>query len=144
MKLHVTDRASIPLRKRPGPVRTPQDLVPVVRDAIGREKREYFLAALLNTRHFVFRLYVVSIGSLAASIVHPREVMREAIRHSASSILLVHNHPSQDCTPSEDDIEITGRLCRVGELVGIEVLDHVIIGGRKHFSFREAGLLGGR
>lgn len=141
MKLYITDRSGIQLRKPPGPVRTPQDLVPVVRDAVGREKREHFIIAMLNTRHLVYRLYVVSIGSLNASIVHPREVFREAIRHAASSIILSHVHPSRDPSPSEDDIEITSRLKQVGELVGIEVLDHVIVGGRKFFSFREAGLL---
>jgi DNA repair protein RadC len=141
VKLYITEHASLTLRTRPGPIRTPQDLVPVVRDAVGKEMREYFIVALLNTRHMVYRLTVLSIGSLNSSIVHPREVFREAIRHAAASVLLVHNHPSGEPTPSEDDVEMTQRLARVGETVGIEVLDHVIIGGKSHFSFREAGIL---
>lgn len=141
MKLHVTEHASLVLRTRPGPIRTPLDLVPVVRDAVAGEMREYFIVALLNTRHLVYRLCVVSIGSLNASLVHPREVFREAIRHSAASIVLTHNHPSGECSPSEDDVEMTQRLVRVGELHGIEVLDHIIIGGGNHFSFREAGII---
>lgn len=123
------------------PVRTPQDLLPLVQHYASAHK-EHFLIVLLNTRHLPISVELVSVGSLSASIVHPREVFRPAILAPAASIILVHNHPSGESTPSEDDIEITQRLCRVGETMGIEVLDHVILGAAQPFSFREAGLIG--
>jgi len=91
--------------------------------------REHFLAIHLTTRHVPALLEVVSIGTLNASLVHPREVFRRAIQEGSANLILVHNHPSGDPSPSADDVEITTRLIRVGELVGIEVLDHVILAG---------------
>ncbi len=122
------------------PIRTPQDLLPLVQH-YGAAPKEHFLTVLLNTRHLPMRVELISVGSLNASIVHPREVFRPAILAAAASVVLVHNHPSGDATPSEDDLEITTRLCRVGEMTGIEVLDHVILGAGTPFSFREAGLI---
>jgi DNA repair protein RadC len=104
--------------------------------------KEHFLAIHLNTRHIPLLLDVVSVGTLSASLVHPREVFRRAITEGCANLVLVHNHPSGDPAPSPDDIEITTRLVRVGELVGIEVLDHVILAGERYFSFREEGLIG--
>lgn len=106
-------------------------------------EKEHFLAVHLSTRHVPSLLEVVSIGTLNASLVHPREVFRRAIQEGSASLILVHNHPSGDPSPSADDIEITSRLVKVGELVGIEVLDHVILAAERYFSFREEGLLGG-
>ena len=97
----------------------------------------------LTTRHVPRLLEVVSVGTLNASLVHPREVFQRAIREGSANLILVHNHPSGDASPSSDDIEITARLAKVGELVGIEVLDHVILAREKYFSFREEGLLPG-
>lgn len=129
---------------RPGavehPIRTPQDLLPLIQHYASARK-EHFLAVLLNTRHFPMSVEIISVGSLNASIVHPREVFRPAITAGAASIILAHNHPSGDTSPSEDDLEITQRLCRVGEMAGIEVLDHVILGAGTPFSFKEAGLI---
>ncbi|MBP6874831.1 MAG: DNA repair protein RadC [Candidatus Eisenbacteria bacterium] len=105
-------------------------------------QKEHFLAVHLNTRHVPTSLEVVSIGTLSTSLVHPREVFRSAISSGTASLILVHNHPSGDPTPSPDDIEITTRLLKVGELVGIEILDHVILAGERYFSFREESLLG--
>jgi DNA repair protein RadC len=122
------------------PIRTPQDLLPLVQHYASARK-EHFLAVLLNTRHLPINVEIVSVGSLNASIVHPREVFRPAIVAAAASVILVHNHPSGDTTPSEDDLEITQRLCRVGEMAGIEVLDHIILGTGNPFSFKEAGLI---
>jgi DNA repair protein RadC len=122
------------------PIRTPQDLLPLVHHYAAARK-EHFLAVLLNTRHLPISVEVISVGSLNASIVHPREVFRPAITATAASIILAHNHPSGDATPSEDDLEITQRLCRVGEMAGIEVLDHIILGSGPPFSFKEAGLI---
>jgi DNA repair protein RadC len=122
------------------PIRQPQDLLPLVQH-YAHTRKEHFLAVLLNTRHLPIGVELVSIGSLSASVVHPREVFRPAVLASAASMILVHNHPSGDATPSEDDLEITQRLCRVGETLGIEVLDHIVLGSGKPFSFREAGLM---
>lgn len=84
---------------------------------------------------------MISIGHLNASIVHPREMFKEAIRRSSAAVILVHNHPSGDLTPSQEDIATTERLKQAGELLGIEVLDHLIVGDNRYFSFREQGLL---
>lgn len=103
--------------------------------------REVFGVLLLNARHEAKRRVVVSIGSLNASIVHPREVFRPAILYSAASVVLVHNHPSGDPEPSEEDLSITRRLVECGDLLGIGVLDHLVIGSRGHVSFRARQLL---
>jgi DNA repair protein RadC len=104
------------------------------------ETKEYFLALHLDGKNRVVALEIVSIGSLNQSIVHPREVYKTALLSSAAAIILVHNHPTGDPTPSREDIEITRRLKEAGELIGIKVLDHIIIGER-YMSFTEGGLL---
>jgi len=99
--------------------------------------REHFRAILLNTRHEVLGVADVSIGGLASAPVHPREVFKEAVRHSAAGVIVVHNHPSGHPEPSRDDILITEQLRAAGRLMGIEVLDHIIIGERAFVSLRE-------
>lgn len=99
--------------------------------------REHFRAILLNTRHEVLGIADVSIGGLASAPVHPREVFKEAIRRSAAAVIVVHNHPSGHPEPSRDDVLITEQLRAAGRLVGIEVLDHIIIGERSFLSLRE-------
>ena len=106
-------------------------------------KKEQFLTVLLDGKNRVIREEKVSEGSLTASIVHPREVFMPAIRESAGAIVLVHNHPSGDPTPSFEDIEVTERLLKVGEVVGIRVLDHVIVGEGAFTSFVDRGLIPG-
>ena len=103
-----------------------------------REKtREHFVAIYLNARNeLLFRKHIF-IGTLNASLVHPREIFSEALRHNAASVILVHNHPSGDPEPSEDDLEITKRLIEAGKIMGIDVLDHIIITKSKVFSFKE-------
>jgi DNA repair protein RadC len=125
------------------PLETPRQVFEWARPYARREK-EHFLVLQLNTRHVPKKLEVVSVGSLNASIVHPREVFRSAILEAAAALILVHNHPSGDPTPSRDDICTTDRLARVGEMVGIHVLDHVILAGESFFSFKEEGLMTGR
>lgn len=122
------------------PIRGPQDVLAHVRD-LPAARREHFVVLLLNARHEMQRRETISIGSLNASIVHPREVFLPAILHSAASVVLVHNHPSGDPEPSEEDLSITRRLVQVGDLVGIGVLDHVIVGTRGYVSFRDRQLL---
>jgi DNA repair protein RadC len=121
-------------------IRGPDDVLAQVRD-LTRARREHFVVLLLNARHELQCRETISIGSLNASIVHPREVFLPAILHSAASVVLVHNHPSGDPEPSEEDLSITRRLVEVGELVGIGVLDHVIVASRGTVSFRTRELL---
>ena len=122
------------------PIRGPEDVLRHVRD-LRRARREHFVVLLLNARHELQCREVVSIGSLNASIVHPREVFLPAILHSAASVVLVHNHPSGDPEPSEEDVSISRRLVQVGDLVGIGVLDHVIVAMRGVVSLRSRKLL---
>ena len=104
-------------------------------------KKEVFLALLLDSKNRVLREVRISEGSLSASIVHPREVFAPVVRESAAAVLFVHNHPSGDPTPSREDLEITGRLREAGELMGVRVLDHIIIGSEAFVSFADRGLL---
>jgi len=135
-----------PIVEEERPIRDAEEaarlVLPYLRVDSGRES---FIALMLDTRHSPIGVVTVSVGSLNASIVHPREVFRPAIIAGACALILAHNHPSGVTTPSEDDIEITRRLCKVGELVGIEVLDHVILGNDRAstdcFSLRQAGLM---
>ena len=105
-------------------------------------KKEVFKTILLDSKNKILKENVtVSEGSLTASIVHPREVFKDAIRESAAAVILVHNHPSGDPSPSQEDIEITQRLVKSGEIVGIRVLDHIIIGDGRHFSFLDRKMI---
>jgi len=121
-------------------IKTPEDVIDMVRSRLKGKKKEYFLALLLDTRNQLIKVSEISIGSLDTSIVHPREVFREAISASSASVIFAHNHPSGDPEASEDDIELTKRLAQAGEIVGIEVLDHIIIGDRKYLSLKREGL----
>ena len=112
-------------------------------DALNREVfQEVFEILLLDARNGLIRRERVSQGTLTGSLVHPREVFRSAVREAAAAIVLVHNHPSGDPSPSAEDLEVTERLCAVGELLGIRVLDHLIVGAGDYVSFAERGLIG--
>jgi DNA repair protein RadC len=104
-------------------------------------KRETFRCALLDTKNKIIREEVVSIGSLSTSIVHPRDSFKAAIRESAAAVVFIHNHPSGDVKPSQEDILLTKRLVQAGDVLGIQVLDHIIIGDGGHFSFRDNGMI---
>jgi len=104
-------------------------------------KKERFLCVMLDAKNRVFKETVVSDGTLTYSPVHPREVFRSAIKEAAVSVLFIHNHPSGDPTPSKDDISITQRLVKTGEIVGINVLDHIIVGDGRYLSLMEKGYL---
>ena len=121
-------------------VKTPNDVVNIVRSRLRDKKKEYFLALLLDTRSQLIKVSEISIGSLDTSIVHPREVFKEAISASAASVIFSHNHPSGDPEASEDDTELTKRLVKAGEIMGIAVLDHIIIGGKNYLSLKREGL----
>ncbi len=121
-------------------VRTPEDVVALVGSRLKGKKKEHFLVILLDTRGHLIKTSEISVGSLDSSIVHPREVFKEAMSASAASVIFAHNHPSGDPEPSEDDIKLSQRLAQAGEIMGIDVLDHIIVGDRSHFSLKSRGL----
>lgn len=122
-------------------IRSPEDGANYVMEEMCTLKQEHFVALFLNTKHQVIHRQTIFIGSLNASIVHPREVFREAIKRSSAAIIVIHNHPSGDPSPSQEDIHVTRRLYEAGKMIGIELLDHLIIGDRKFVSLKEKGYL---
>lgn len=104
-------------------------------------KKERFMCVLLDSRNRIFREIIVSEGTLTSSLVHPREVFRDAIKEAAASVMFLHNHPSGDPNPSRDDINITKRLVETGKIVGINVLDHIVISDGKYLSLMEKGYI---
>ncbi len=131
--------AEPPSRGRP--IKAGADVNSLLGPRLRDQSKEQFVALLLDARHRLLREERVSIGTLTGSLVHPREVFRPAIRESAVAIIVAHNHPSGDPTPSREDIEVTDRLAQVGRLVGISLLDHVIVGDDDYVSLREAGYM---
>jgi len=119
---------------------TPKDVVAQLTE-LYQNKKEHFIVLYLNARNQLVHKETLSIGTLNANLVHPREVFEPALKHSAANILVAHHHPSGDPKPSEDDLEITKRLVEAGKMMGVEVLDHVIIATNSVFSFKEEKLL---
>jgi DNA repair protein RadC len=120
-------------------IRNPEDVYKICQ-SMTNYKQEVFRVLLLTTRHQVFRELTVGIGTLNASLVHPRDVFRAAIRLNAAAVILVHNHPSGVPEPSTDDRELTDRLNKAGDLLGIKVLDHLVVATGGYVSLREQGL----
>ena len=120
-------------------ITTPLDVLPELRNIKDR-KKEHFVTIFLNARNQVIQTEIVSVGSLNASLVHPREVFFPAVASSAVKVILAHNHPSGDVTPSREDIELTRRIVQAGEIMGIEVLDHLIVGSERFLSMKEANV----
>ena len=125
----------------PFDIKNPEAVVKAIRTSVKDKAKEHFKLILLNTRNRIIGLSTISIGTLTTSLVHPREVFKDAIVHSAASVVLAHNHPSGDPEPSEDDLKITKKLVESGKILGIEVIDHIIIGKNNFHSFREKGLI---
>jgi DNA repair protein RadC len=140
--------AAVELGRRIGQVRnpgrpvisSPADVERLLRGRIANLDRENFVVVLLNTKNEVIETPTVSVGTLSASLVHPREVFKPAIRASAASVILAHNHPSGKVEPSREDREVTKRLGEAADVLGIEVLDHIIVGDG-YFSMKEHGML---
>ncbi|APG24688.1 MULTISPECIES: RadC family protein [Syntrophotalea] len=120
---------------------TPQAVFAHFHERLRDHKRERFIALLLDSKNRLLREVAISEGSLTASIVHPREVFGPVVRESAAAVLFVHNHPSGDPAPSREDLEITQRLREAGDLMGVRVLDHIIIGSEGYVSLADRGLL---
>lgn len=126
--------------KRPV-IRLPKDVAELMMPQMSLLTQEHFVCLFLNTKNQVIGKQTIFVGSLDASIVHPREVFKEAIKRSSASVICLHNHPSGDPTPSREDIAVTKTLMGAGDLVGIALLDHVIIGDGKYISLKEQGYL---
>jgi len=120
-------------------VRRPEDLHPLLREEFRGLDRERFVGLYLDTRHRLTAVETVSVGSLNASLVHPREVFKPAVAMSAAAVVVAHNHPSGDAGPSGDDLDLTARLDRCGDLLGIALLDHLVVGDKDITSIREYG-----
>lgn len=133
-------RLQIPRLAEEQPLSSPQEVAGFLMPRLRSLEQEHFLTLHLNTKNRLLGMETVSIGTLDASLVHPREVFKAAIRQSSASLILAHNHPSGDPRPSKEDINLTYRLKESGELLGIPILDHVIIGDHKYYSMKEEGI----
>lgn len=121
-------------------IRFPQDVIPHVKK-YSKKEEEHFVSLILNGNHEVIKTVLVSKGTVNRSIVHPREVFREAIKKNAVSVIVAHNHPSGNTEPSYEDKEVTTRLADAGNIVGIQVLDHIVFSKTGYYSFLEKGLI---
>ncbi len=143
-KTHRFYRVKLVQEGRPAysaPIVTPTDAATFFQKQIGQNVQESFLGLFLNARNVPLGWREISRGSVSASLVHPREVFLPAVQLAASSLIVAHNHPSGDPSPSSDDLELTRRLKQAGELIGIEILDHLIITSTGHLSMKERGLM---
>ena len=122
-------------------IKNPWDIYKYYMESLRYQYKEIFKVVLLNTKNEIITDVDISMGTLNSSLVHPREVFREAIRRSSNKIILLHNHPSGNAEPSKEDKSVTNRLKECGELIGIEVIDHIIIGDGIYFSFKENMLI---
>jgi DNA repair protein RadC len=123
-------------------INNPQDAARLAEEFIADSDREQVIAICLDVKHQPTSIAIISVGTVNSSLVHPREVLKQAILSNASAIILAHNHPSGDLTPSKPDIDMTKRLSEATEIMGIDLLDHIIVGdGRRYISFREQGLM---
>ena len=133
----LSTRAAQKTEKIEGPEDAARYMMPMLR----YEQKEHFLVMLLDVRNRVIATSTISVGGLTSSIAHPREVFREAIRHSAAALILVHNHPSGDPSPSREDIQLTRQMMKAGDVMGIPVLDHIILANDDFLSIKEANCL---
>ncbi|ARD47036.1 DNA repair protein RadC [Sporosarcina sp. P33] len=122
-------------------IRSPEDAANYLMTDMSSLNQEHFVVLFLNVKNEVLHKQTIFIGSLNSSIVHPREVFREAFKRSAASMIISHNHPSGDTTPSREDIEVTKRLMEAGSIMGVDVLDHIIIGDQKYISLKDKGYI---
>ncbi|MDF2699265.1 MAG: repair protein RadC [Haloplasmataceae bacterium] len=130
-------RANATIIERGYQIKSPTDCADYIGEEVKHLEQEHFIALYLDTKNRILAKKTLFVGSLNRSIVHPREVFKEALKHGCASIIVVHNHPSGDPTPSTQDVTITKRLMEVGEVMGIEVLDHLVIGTQGYISMKE-------
>jgi len=139
--VELSKRLESPVQEGEKPVlKSPVDVVKLIKMKLKGKKKEHFLVLCLDTRNHLINCKSVSVGSLDTSVVHPREVFKEAITASAASVIFARNHPSGDPEPSEEDIELTKRLVKAGEIIGIDVLDHIIVCDKGYLSLKAKNL----
>ena len=139
VKVYVKKEQSLQIEK--DIIKKPEQVFEVVKNFLGEVDREYLIVIVLDVKNKINSISVASVGTLNSSIVHPREVFKTAILANGASIILAHNHPSGDTSPSKDDINITTRIKECGVLMGIEPLDHVILGDEKFISLKNEGII---
>ncbi|MEA2020805.1 MAG: DNA repair protein RadC [Patescibacteria group bacterium] len=122
-------------------IENPRDIFNALKTKIGDKKKEHFTLVCLNARNYILSIETISIGTLDSSLAHPREIFLPAIKNSAASVIIAHNHPSGDPTPSKNDKDLTQRLCKAGKILGIKIADHVIVTQEDFLSFVEEGFL---
>lgn len=122
-------------------IRSPQDVADIMTPKLRDEHQEHFRALFLNTKNEVLKIVNITTGSLDSSLISPRDLFKQAMSANSASVIVAHNHPSGDPTPSREDIAVTKRLAQAGEMIGIEVLDHIIIGDGRWVSLKERGLI---
>jgi DNA repair protein RadC len=122
-------------------VRSPEDVAWLMIPEMKGLDREHFKAILLNTKNGILKIVTVAIGSLNAALVHPREIFKAAVSASAAGLIIVHNHPTGNPEPSREDKDLTERFARCGDLMGIDLVDHIIVGDDSYVSMRERGLV---
>jgi DNA repair protein RadC len=139
--LELSKRLETDVGEKPQPVlKSPEDVAALMRGKLKGKKKEHFWVLCLDTRNRLINYKPVSRGSLDTSIVPPREVFKEAVSSSAASVIFVHNHPSGDPEPSKEDIELTKRLVKAGEIIGIDVLDHIVVCDKNYLSLKAKNL----
>lgn len=139
VKVYVKKEQSLQIEK--DVIKKPEQVFEVVKNFLGEVDREHLIVIVLDVKNKINSISVASVGTLNSSIVHPREVFKTAILANGASIILAHNHPSGDTSPSKDDINITTRIKECGVLMGIELLDHVILGDEKFISLKNEGII---
>lgn len=130
----------IPIKPRPA-IHNPDDIVAILRDELLKADREKLVCVMLNAKNVVIGMDIVSVGTLTSSLASGREIFKAAILLNSAAIILSHNHPSGDATPSREDIQLTDRISKAGEILGIKLLDHIIIAEHGNYSFSQAGRL---
>ncbi|MDK2800734.1 MAG: repair protein RadC [Clostridiales bacterium] len=122
-------------------ISSPADVSRLIMEEMRYLKQEHFKIIMLNVKNNVLKKVDITVGTLNSAIVHPRDVFSEPIRNKCASIILIHNHPSGDPTPSQEDIDVTNRIVEAGKILGISVLDHIIIGDGRYISLKEKGIM---
>ncbi|MCD6490042.1 MAG: DNA repair protein RadC [Thermodesulfobacterium sp.] len=135
------EKAQVSSTKYGQKIQSAKDVFKLLKNDLGDKKKEHFKVLSLDSRNNLIGVDDVSIGTINANLVHPREVFKTAIQHLAATVVIAHNHPSGDPEPSEDDIEITKRLVEAGKLIGIDILDHIIIAKDNFFSFKNKRII---
>jgi DNA repair protein RadC len=137
--LEIGKRSNKSFRQYRQEIKKPADVFKLLKPLIGDKKKEHFVLLSLDTKNHIINLDTISIGSLNVSLAHPREIFQTAIKNSAATIILAHNHPSGDSSPSDNDLRITKRLSEISKLLGIRLIDHIIIGQNGYYSFSDQG-----